>query len=280
MAKHKRDPWNPFDIFEGALKDLGETFEDLTDSFSDEPEWIDLSEMFVPKSSARPRSKEQIKLDKRAMQEFTQNFHWGADLTDKQAQESLESGVVEIIYPSGKHSSNGLLVTKNGYMVTNYHCVDDLANEELYAQTNKGTKHRLLKVIHANPDCDIALVLIDMDGPTEAMKYRFASKYDLAKRFPVVHLSRQNKGIKRIFGTVHNPRLVTITTDCGKIFKQQILIHLRSKNGDSGGVVSSAGGAVYGLAAAGGEAIVDRLFCTFWFEAIKMIHEVVTAKKK
>lgn len=280
MAKHKRDPWNPFDVFDGLVDDLGETFEDISDSFSGELEWVELSEIFEPKSKVAPRSKEQIKLDKQALLEFTQNFHWAADLTDKQAQENLESGVVEIIYPSGKHSSNGLLVTKNGYMVTSYHCVDNLPNEELFVQTNKGTKHKLIKVVRAIPSRDIALVLIDMDGPTEAKKYRFAPKFDLAKKFPVVHLSRRNKDLKRVFGTVMSPRLVTVTTDSGHIHKQQILVHLRSRNGDSGGVVASVGSAVYGLAASGGEAIVDRLFCTFWFEVIIMINDVVNAKKK
>ncbi len=231
--------------------------------------------------------KEQIKLDKLALQDFINNFHWGSDLSDINARNNLELGLVEITDEDGYHSSNGLLITNNGYFVTNYHCVDDLDDVDKYIRTVDGRVCKILKVCGGNPHNDIALVKADMSGPAEALCYKFAETHNISKDFPVALFTRRDvygspkDNLKIKYGTIRKPQLRTYKSNSpGGDVKNQVEISMITSAGDSGGVIATKEGKIYGLLTGGGANQKHVSACTFWFEALKIIQIVVSGKKK
>ena len=70
--------------------------------------------------------------------------------------------------PQWRHGS-GVIVSKDGYIVTNNHVIDDAATVEVELSNNKSYK---AKVIGKDPDTDIALVKIEA---TDLPKVEFAN---------------------------------------------------------------------------------------------------------
>src|SRR3989338_7604978 len=78
-------------------------------------------------SPPEPRETQQQSL--LALEQFIQNYYHSNSLTNQQAYTKLQNGVVEITM-FGQHSSNGLLITENGYILTEKHCVQDITNKK------------------------------------------------------------------------------------------------------------------------------------------------------
>ena len=51
-------------------------------------------------------------------------------LTANEARKNLEEGVIELV-KYGKHSSNGLLITDDGYFLTARHCVEGSLSQQI-----------------------------------------------------------------------------------------------------------------------------------------------------
>lgn len=234
----------------------------------------------------------QIKQDKLALRKFVENFHWASHLSDAEAQSNLYNGIVEIVYETGQHAANGLLVTKNGYVVTNYHCISDMADKPLMIRTSNKTWHRIIKICGYNASSDIALIKADMGGPAEAHQYRFVLRNDLTHKFPIDLLVRWYGKLKKKAGFVERPRFTVLekTFSLNKInydVKNQIPLELKTRGGDSGGLVVTERSEIYGLLTAGTEISVYSRFsktplstkiastCTFWFEALNIIQKVI-----
>ncbi|QQS23320.1 trypsin-like peptidase domain-containing protein [bacterium] len=226
-------------------------------------------------------SREQLQLDKAALAEFANNFYWGNFLSDQEAKTNLERGIVEIVGEGGGHSSNGLLITRNGYVITSHHCVDDLHKGRLFVRRDNGQFYRITKVVFAGKGSDIALVKADKGGPAEAIRYRFAPKFDIAQEFPVAHYSYWNQRLKKIFGIVRNPKLRKVRA-LGKEFPygNQVEVSMKTICGDSGGIVATKNSEIYGVVSTGNAKDVDITYCTFWFEAIAIINGLINYKKK
>jgi serine protease DegQ len=60
-----------------------------------------------------------------------------------------------------KNLGSGVIVDRDGYIVTNYHVVEDAS--ELAVGLADGTLH-LARVVGADPECDLALLKIDVEG--------------------------------------------------------------------------------------------------------------------
>lgn len=249
----------------GLLDDLFETL------------GIGFDEAEKPKAKTT-NSSSNIKADKEALKEFVNNFHWGDGLTDSQAKSNLENGIVEITDFEGT-TCNGLLITENGYFITSYHCVADL-EYELYIVTSNGKKYPIQKVCAYSKKDDVALVKANMPGSAKAMVYRFAKKYNIAKKFAIVMLSRNKTKLRLKGGYVHNPKLVQVERNGdAHLVENQIWIEVDSVPGDSGSIYSTMDHRIYGVHASGLTDDKKWGMCTFWFQVIKLINLVANPKK-
>ncbi|MDP3698499.1 MAG: hypothetical protein Q8R47_02845 [Nanoarchaeota archaeon] len=123
-------------------------------------------------------------------------------LTDEQAKRNLEEGVVELVNYDGQHSSNGLLITDDGYFLTAGHC---LKESPLRYVLHDGRKCKIEKVCAYGKrstlmNLDIALAKAKIPGARKARQYRFyqesikpASPVDLYCRWDTHLLLRSGK---------------------------------------------------------------------------------------
>ena len=73
---------------------------------------------YFPKTKKQKTNK--IKETINSFDQFLKNIY-PQNLSPEQAKKNLEKGVVELLYPNGKHALNGLLITEDGYFITNRH---------------------------------------------------------------------------------------------------------------------------------------------------------------
>ncbi len=225
-------------------------------------------------------SPEQIKKDKVALKGFMANFHFGHDLSDTQAKQNVENGVVEIVDGDGHHCSNALLVTKNGYFVTSYHWVDNITERPLYVVTEGGKKRRIVRVCGYSIKCDVALAKADLHGSEEPMVYRFVNSYTPHSVIPVIHLARKNFALIYNRGHIDNPPIRNIQFDDGPVpTGAYVPMRIKVIPGDSGGVIVTPKYEVYGVLS---RAVLDGsnvAYCTFWFQALNIIQKVIGVQK-
>lgn len=77
-------------------------------------------------------------LDERILKDFVNQIYLGESLTSQEAISNLKEGIVELYYHSGQHAAVGLLITKDGYFVTPYHCIE---NNEKIRIRNKNSEN-------------------------------------------------------------------------------------------------------------------------------------------
>lgn len=233
-------------------------------------------------NSAEINQPSSIRAEKAAMELFLHNFYWGEELSDQNAKSNIESGVVEIIYSTGEHASNGILITKNGLLVTSYHCVNkditgvDLVSLKIRCADNQ--EYPLQKICGYNQASDIAIVKADIPGESLPFVYRFSNRHDFAEMFPIVLLCRKNGKLLVKGGYVNRPSIRTLQDSLGTRLTEQVTMSFNGVQGDSGGVVLDAKGyKIYGVLCAG---LVDikgiRVStCTFWFKVLELISDIV-----
>ncbi len=223
----------------------------------------------------------QLKKDKQALSDFLQNFYWGEMLSVEQAKANLRSGVLELVDNYGRHRSNGLLLTQNGYFLTNYHCVEDKI-DNLQVVTESGGVYQVLKICGHNKKNDTALVKADIPGKAEALRYKFAPKPDLAIHIPIVMLMREHGKCKIKGGFIHRPKFKEVKVEYrDRTFVNQIELNLDGVPGDSGSVISTEDGKIYGITCTGatkddGKKIYSSS-CTFWVQALGIVSAVVNS---
>ena len=82
-----------------------------------------------------------------SLEQFIQQFYWGEHLTISQAERNLNESLVEITH-YGEHSSNGLLITDNGYFLTAKHCVmSKLRGMKIKLHNEKASAVKLNKAV-------------------------------------------------------------------------------------------------------------------------------------
>lgn len=223
--------------------------------------------------------RKEIEADKQALNSFVENFHWGEDLSNREAKANLENGIVEIIDHSGYHLANGLLITNNGYFLTNHHCVDhDLLR--LFIRLADDTSYPIARICSYNKANDVALVKANIPGTSEARRYKFAHKHNQRKQFPIVVLERMDGKILLKGGFVGRAELKHVDMsdeDEELIMYNQVCFSGNMIPGDSGGTVVTMDYQVYGFACTGAadektKGIMGS--CSFLFTALELVKTV------
>lgn len=225
-----------------------------------------------------PHHSKQI--DKEVLQQFVNNFHWGENLNDMEAKSNLEAGLLEIIAVGKGHYGNGLLITENGYFVTNYHCVDLKDLSLLNVVLANGASYPITKVCGYNKKSDVALVKADIPGAVSAKLYKFSNSHIVKKNSSLVLLTRWDGLVKVKGGSVAYSSFISANTVDGQVCHNQIVLSTDCAPGDSGGVVVSQGFRVYGLMCSKLQGSEKIGTCTFWFQVLSVISAVINAKKK
>jgi hypothetical protein len=175
-----------------------------------------------------------------ALDSFIQQIYWGEDLELNEAKRNLEEGVVEII-KYGKHTSNGLLITDDGYFLTALHCVDD--TPKLNIKLHNGKTYKLEKEYIYAPKLDIALAKANISCECKLRRYKFFNTNRLEK-MPVALLTRWEGKliIKGGFTDGYYGDMEVVKRPDNKIVSvsDQFTSNISSRKGDSGGIVVSS----------------------------------------
>jgi len=218
---------------------------------------------------------------KSVLTDFIQNIYLADGLPDNQARDNLESSVIEIVYQNGYHSSCGLLITTDGYLITCYHCVS--AGDKQSIVLADGTKYPIVKICAYSKPFDLALVKAEIPVLCEPKQYRFYVDKKIDKAMilgsrPTVTLTRWNKKLN-IVGGISSGRIIPkVNVEGGSVCNNQIYFKANLKKGDSGGtVISAIDRKVYGihsnLSKEGGDSM-----CTQWCHALELIVRYTQSK--
>lgn len=108
----------------------------------------------------------------RVIHRFLHELHEGDRLTPEQARRRIEENVIEIeMY--GQHSSNGLLITENGYFLTAYHCVAEDVRSALTVRAHNDSIYPLAEVCYALPRLDLALAKAVIPAEPKSIHHAF-----------------------------------------------------------------------------------------------------------
>jgi hypothetical protein len=182
--------------------------------------------------------------DVMALDDVLNQIYWGRDRTPKEAHEAIDSGTVLI---TGKTShgmicqSNGLLLTKNGYVVSTLHGIQDAKDVHIIAQEEK---YSVRRVCSRNKELDIALVKASMSGDARALPYRFEEPWTVDPGTPVRILANK-EGVQKRYGffTAERAAIKPGAPSSPELFT----INLESEKGFSGGVCTLKDGSILGL---------------------------------
>lgn len=126
----------------------------------------------------------------RAMHYYVHQVYWADDMSAEQSKSNIESNVVELV-SYGQHSSNGLLVTTNGYFLTANHCVDGVRKLRV---RHKGNEYKLERICAVSKENDLALAKASIDAEPEHLQYRFFNTLDpLNNKIPVAMMVYNDK---------------------------------------------------------------------------------------
>ncbi len=197
-------------------------------------------------------------------------------ISNHQSLLNIYSSLVEIVAPHGHHS-NGLLVTNNGYFITAYHCVDDLATNPLRIRCQDGQSYPIDKVCVIEKNIDLALAKASIPEKGHASPQAFKFYCGLyPKGIEVFHLSRWDGKCLRKKGSVTR-RWVDVRSIPREDFFRHFDHEVPIKNGDSGGVYVSNVGEVMGIASMGYEEVSGGTAAR-WSDALVMVREYLDYK--
>ena len=151
-------------------------------------------------------------------------------LTDLLAKKNLEEGVVELVYNNGEHSSNGLLISDDGYFLTARHCVEDDVLP-LKMRLYDGTECEIEKKhVHGKWPIDIALAKAKVPGNATARQYNFYKEDMIASSLPIALFTIRDGALVKKYGFT-KPHYVKN--------KDFVCSTLPSRGGDSGGIIAT-----------------------------------------
>lgn len=99
-----------------------------------------------------------------ALREFTEQFFQ----TRQPYLEDVATNIVEI-KKNGRHTSNGLLITTNGYFITTYHCLED-PNRTIWINNQE---HELERICSQDKGNDIVFAKVRKRGKCIPLEYNF-----------------------------------------------------------------------------------------------------------
>jgi len=193
---------------------------------------------------------------KKTLDRFIQQIYWGDDLTVEQSRKNLGKGLVEIV-KYGQHSSNGILITGDGYFLTAEHCVTDgLVGAQI--RLFNGNLYPVEKICGYVPKEDIALAKADIPYKCIPMEYRIYNTNKLGKMAVATMTRRYGKLIVK-YGFVTREWNPTPTYKGGLeavMYPNQFTMDIEAIPGDSGGIIVSEDGRLVGILSGGHEKIL------------------------
>ena len=189
-----------------------------------------------------------------------------------EAQQNVERGVVELVYPDGQHGANGLLVTANGYFLTAYHCVDRAElRKNFRVKTYAGELFPISRVCAYDSSLDLALVKAKIPEKPQSLTYKFfkADQFSPFHREPVVALARRNGNIAYHGGYTKGQFVHALKYLDEHSYERLAICDMATTLGDSGGVVVTRNGDVVGILSGGG--VTDVSSIASWYEALAMM---------
>jgi S1-C subfamily serine protease len=182
------------------------------------------------------------------LENFIQQLYWGYNLDSNESKKNLEESLIEIT-KYGKHASNGILISENGYFLTAKHCISrDLFSMKI--RLYNGLSYPIEKVCveygeGKNLKNDLALVKAKIPNKSLSKTYRiFNTLSEIGtKKLPLIILTRRegevntSGGFLEEFsceGNVKLSRGYSVSKD------NHFLLNAFVKPGDSGGIIVTA----------------------------------------
>jgi hypothetical protein len=176
----------------------------------------------------------------------------------RDADKSLCNGVVEITNNRGGHVANGLLVTREGYFLTVGHVIGEGRLEHSNLVLDGGPTYAVERVCAVNPREDLALAKAQIYFKTKPSLHPFSYRFSLSQGgtskdapFPAVLLTRRCgeliSGVGEIPSLEESKDYVSGGGVVPNFHEGHFVFSLRSKPGDSGGVVFGRNKAIVGL---------------------------------
>lgn len=198
-------------------------------------------------TSLRPK-KENSREAITALDGFIQQLYWGEGLSPEKTKTNIYGGLVEIV-KDGMHSSNGILITTNGYFLTAKHCVENGFHKGAKIRTYDDKEYEIEKICAYGSKEDIALAKANMPGKCETKPYRIYNT-DAMQKDPVMLLTRRNGKTITKYGIVQDYKIERLAIASTGIIHLQNQIGIKlmdAEPGDSGGVIISPDGRLMGI---------------------------------
>lgn len=163
---------------------------------------------------------------------------------------SIDDSIVELV-SGGKHSSNGLLVTTNGYFLTAFHCIDGVSGLRL---VHKGVDYPLERLCATSREDDLAFLKTRMGG--EPVHLRHAA-FAMPAKFPVpiaLVMYNNQSSLERKYGWLNgSSESGYAKTGYGKTvrIKDHYAISAEVQKGNSGAPVVDPESRIVGLVSTG-----------------------------
>ncbi len=189
---------------------------------------------------------------------FIQNIYHADGLCREDAQRNVAESLVELTY-FGQHSSNGLLITNDGYFLTAWHCVQNDGRYPLNqarVRLYDGTMYPVERICASSKSEELAIVKAAIPNTCTPRQYRFYNT-NLLDNDAVVLLSRWNGNLVVKDGSITHANYKVVVTlqdhDCrvqGEYYNHFLTNHAAIP-GDSGGTITTPDGRVAGLVSGG-----------------------------
>lgn len=184
-----------------------------------------------------------------SLEEFLENRHLveTESMNPDESAKKLEESVVEILYESGNHKGNGVLVTEDGYLLTANHIEDknmnDKALEGKYIRNDEGEIYSIDRICQKNEYKDIMLIKANITKKSQPRKYKVWNVGSLENNSEFSFLTQ----ISKWGGKNKNKNGQLLIPLTNKILPDFFLTDISTRSGDSGGIVFSKKGTLIGL---------------------------------
>ena len=174
------------------------------------------------------------------------------NIEKNESEKNIEESLIEIVV-EGQHSSNGILITDDGYFLTAKHCVDKNL-ERKSIRLYDGQIYPIEKVCAYAPNEDLALVKANIPNKCVPKKYKILENsleiMNPLEKIPVNLMTRIDGKIIKKYGFIipfHNYKI--LLEDEEKLISASNYLRLRisAKPGDSGGIVINTNKELIGI---------------------------------
>ncbi len=193
------------------------------------------------------------KKDVSGLEAFIQQIYWAESLTDDQSKTNIQESLIELTY-GGEHYANGLLITNDGYFLTNAHCVSEDVFSKLKVRMHDGTTYKIQDwCIRSRKREDLALAKANLPGTNTPRSYKFF--VEEPERSGVILLTRRAGKIEYKLGSVLGYKCpVRVKLPEGEAtYYLHFNLKLQNIPGDSGGVITTPNLRILGLLSSGND---------------------------